>query len=802
MKTYYNLPVPTGSKIRLPKDKLQEILDHKEIQHRSLSNNIYYIKLDENTLLVMYNTPENEAVLNKYQRIYYIPEDPDLLYWFNFQNNNTKNLGYNNKDTTIRTSKQPVVNNRQELRNSLGHSSNYNTYYNLDLKKNKYFMNISYWFEGDCYFSLKIGGNMWYSSVALRPLTTGVTFSFNDDMAGNETVDMNDIFPAIEIGKLYFINLQYSPYEKKVIQYLYNNTDNVCYYGEYTMTKHHYLRAGYTHPYINVSGDPATARLYDIKFYGKPLSAYEVNKIYLNKFNYPPLRFIDLGPILDTALRPLHWLNFENGNIYDLVDKNNHLSYPEKIINDGYPNAVSNYEIFKNIVKFTNEDTVIAMCFWLVSLENDETKIWDVGLCNSDKGDTWGRRFDLAVGAYLDFSIRICSISWIADDITVPLNVNTVYFMVLQYDKVSAKINLIIKAPNLNYSREFDVNSVDKDSINSLLFNGETLDIFWYNSSGSSISYLYDVKVYNKLLTIEEVDDIYAYGLNFKKDNIKEAYAGNGDYTALTNALIYENKPDIISSTSPLLESHELYVDDNQQIQISDTVYQPELNWKQLTTSGDYSSIYISNGTNPERIEVILKSTGIGAYIYNGSQTNYSDGETFIYLESDIDSKVLGVTSDNRILEYVDGTGYVDISYGLSFIWVSRGLDGTIWAINTSENPYLYNGTDGWDLYTGGLTQISVANADHIVTRSPSDNVYIYNQNSNWRHVSGHLVYNVSIGEDTIVYGVDRSNDLWKYEHHLLRWTFIRHGVKQVSYKPPYICILNTTDNVEIATIS
>ena len=789
----YNLLTPSGSEIKLSPCLLQEILDHKEMQHRSLSNNIYYIKLDNNTLLVMYKTPENEAVLNKYQRIYYIPEDPDLLYWFNFQNNNTKNLGYNNKDTTIRTSKQPVVNNRQELRNNLGHSSNYNTYYNLDLKKNKYFMNISYWFEGDSGFSLKIGGNMWYSAVKLRPFTTGVNFYFDDDMSGSETVDMNDIFPVIEIGKLYFINLQYNPYEKKVIQYLYNNTDNVYYCGEYTMTKHHYLRAAYKHPYINVGGDPATARLYDIKFYGKPLSAYEVNKIYLNKFNYPPLRFIDLGPILDTALRPLHWFNFENGNLSDLVNSDNKILYPEQIMNDGYKNiSTSSVDIYQNI---NLVDDVVTYCFWVMST-NHGNSYWAIGL--RSPGD-WNGRFVLKNDARIFIGEGSYYVT--IDDLVGPINdLNKLYFMTMQYDGLQGKIYLTIKtANNYNYFREFDVNT-DKDTINSYLFNGPKV-FYWENNGGNDIAYLYDTKIYNKLLTTEEINNIYAYGSNLKRDTLKEAYAGNGDYIALTNALIYENKPDIISSTSPLLESHELYVDDNQQIQISDTIYQPELNWKQLTTSGDYSSVYISNGTNPERIEVVLKSTGRGSHIYNGSQNNYADSETFIYLESDVDGKSLGVTSDNRILEYVDGTA-VDISYGLSFIWVSRGLDGTIWAINTSENPYLYNGTDGWDLYSGGLSQISVANADHIVARNSNDTVYVYNQNGNWRGISGHLVHNVSIGEDTVIYGVNKSNDLWKYEHHLLRWTFIRHGVKQVSYKPPYICILNTTDNVEIATIS
>ena len=90
---------------------------------------------------------------------------------------------------------------------------------------------------------------------------------------------------------------------------------------------------------------------------------------------------------------------------------------------------------------------------------------------------------------------------------------------------------------------------------------------------------------------------------------------------------------------------------------------------------------------------------------------------------------VVGVNVGNYMYQYVQGTGWVDltsISNGWQAQWISMGSDGTIFCIGMDQGTYKYMGNGQWTLAAGGsgATQISVGDVNNVWCTTQSGNIF------------------------------------------------------------------------------
>ena len=251
-------------------------------------------------------------------------------------------------------------------------------------------------------------------------------------------------------------------------------------------------------------------------------------------------------------------------------------------------------------------------------------------------------------------------------------------------------------------------------------------------------------------------------------------------------------------------------IDSNNQIQKSNLPISTVTNyseWKKISTNGDYLSVFMNSPDH--RVETISKSNGgrAGRLEFNGSYALHgsSPPTNSIYFEYR-GSTYIVLTSDSKIYRYAD-SAWPDISDGLNWMSVSVGTDEKIFGV--ASDYYLYkrnDSDDGWDKLKGAIDQISVANVDYVYAHNSGGSIYYYRiSNNSWYGISrtgigNEAVTHISVGDDGIYYTVSNKNKL--YKHTSGGWSYERDNVKQVSYNPPYIAILNLSDDVEVKCLN
>src|SRR5438270_293394 len=109
--------------------------------------------------------------------------------------------------------------------------------------------------------------------------------------------------------------------------------------------------------------------------------------------------------------------------------------------------------------------------------------------------------------------------------------------------------------------------------------------------------------------------------------------------------------------------------------------------------------------------------------------------------------------------------------------WVSVGIDGTVWGVNSNDDVFRYLGDDQWETIAGKLKQISVGSAALVWGVNANDDVFQWT-GSGWNQLSGKLK-NASVGSDGTVWGVNADDDVFRWTGSA--WTQIAGKLKQIS---------------------
>ena len=469
---------------------LNSIINNKKIGYKSLSNNTYYIKLNDETLLLMQNTPENTNVLNNYSLISYnlVPDyksnDKRLLYWWNFPSAN--NQGFLDKGASLLKSER-IKSNYYEIENYAG------TWDTRLYEEIKTTVDISItqcvWIEGKVWeFGLMTYG--WTKSFLCQTHNNPPTVNMNGG-ASPDNLELSDI-ADFEVDKLYFIVIQYDGNNNKLL--FYRKSEEINDYKESNLSGDHktifFDGADCAFYVCNKSGGAELSqKLYDIKIYNQLLTADEIESLY------------NESKFTDKYL--LYWFNFQNSNSKNLgyLDKGLTITRSELITDNYYElgtyTGINNHSLHGS-VKTTN-DVHITQCFWI------KGKDWTGGLVV----DGYDKKFGFAARSPPQIELTVSA----SDTFTQFPGVSDfesdkIYFVVVQYDGINKKVKFYRKSDSIDDYREYD-DTVDHSAA---FFDGVDWFLYAYVATGTERNRLYDIKIYNKLLTSDEIEKLYNDG--------------------------------------------------------------------------------------------------------------------------------------------------------------------------------------------------------------------------------------------------------------------------------------------------
>ena len=297
--------------LKINRKRIINILSNKigkiGIANKNLSNNIFYINLDDNKLLLMYKTSENETILSNYDTIEYGERaESDLLYWFNFKNGNDKNLGYLNKGATVL--KPHLITDDyyefEETGSTISHALLTHVKTTADVHitqciwvKGK---DISYGMPG-----FELTG--WYKFFHFHIPENSDSYCFHINLIGTDAINIDDIAEH-DPDKLYFIVVQYDGINRKIHFFRKSEDSMINDYRKYSVNDYNTtIFDGRDWYFYTKKNSGSSHRLYDVKIYDKVLSAEQIDNLFLQ------------GPTPDSELLNLRFKK-NDGTDHNLVD--------------------------------------------------------------------------------------------------------------------------------------------------------------------------------------------------------------------------------------------------------------------------------------------------------------------------------------------------------------------------------------------------------------------------------------------------------------------------------------------------
>ncbi len=145
-------------------------------------------------------------------------------------------------------------------------------------------------------------------------------------------------------------------------------------------------------------------------------------------------------------------------------------------------------------------------------------------------------------------------------------------------------------------------------------------------------------------------------------------------------------------------------------------------------------------------------------------------------------SMILATGTDNKVYQFVQGSGWTLVQTPTLSNWASIGVDGDMWYVDTNNAIY-HRGSGVWSQVTGQATQISVGNAN-AVWITANGNVYQWN-GSGWTKRPGNLSRVAVSPDGTRVVGVDSNNAVLVWNGSA--WNTISGKLKNITVNANYM---------------